>query len=165
MVKNLLKISAFALAAVGVTPLAFADTALATVSKVTGEDGTVVVIRQTDAFALREGDDLFDGDRIIVRPQSVVEIAGIDCTVSLEESQSLTVSSNLCEDAIALVSPGEFAGVSSTVEAVGTAAPLWTLFAATAGPTAAAVDALTGANGASEDTPIVAESPTQSTSP
>lgn len=162
---NMFKISSIAIVGLLVAPVAFAQDAegtVATVSKVVGDDATVVVIRDADAYALETGDGLFEGDRVIVRTSSTVEITGADCTVSLEESQSLTLSSNLCDDEVA------FLAVDAPLlagGAVGSAAPLWSLFAASAGTTAAAADVLTNGNTPTEEAPIVAENPTQSTSP
>lgn len=162
--KNLLKYGVLALLTLQV-PSALAQDAVATVSQVIGDDGTVVVIRESDAFALREGDRLFDGDRVIVRAETSVVIDGVDCTVSLEASQTLMVSSNLCDEAAALATPegGTFAATST--EAVGAAAPLWTLFAATGAPAIATADALTDGGTPQESDPIVAENTGEAVSP
>ncbi len=156
---------ALAMTALCASPVALADGDVATVTKVAGSDGTVVVIRQSDAFALRVQDPLFEGDRVIVRPDSTAEITALDCTVTLEASQSMMITSNICEDTAALFSTGDLTATTALGEPVGAAAPLWTLFAAASAPTAVAVDALTDGNGTNAVAPVVTQNTAQSTSP
>lgn len=151
-----------AFVATAALPTATAQEARATVSEVSGDDATVIVVRQSDTFALLAGDELFDGDRVIVRPRSEVQIAALDCTISLNASESLMVSSDICNTEIAMLAPG---GAVGAAQPVGAAAPLWTLFSATSAPMLATAEALNNGGGPVEADPIVAENTSEAASP
>ena len=107
--------------AVAVTALlalpAFAQLGTVTVTGVTGETGSVIVMRGPDTFSLKDGDTLQDGDVVMARAGGTVTVNnGLLCSRDLGSLQSITISENLCDQLIASV---DSSGVISGAEGVG----------------------------------------------
>ena len=90
------------LACVAFAAPAFAQTVV-TVGSLSGDLGSVIVVRGTETFSLQAGDQLFDGDRIITRQGGSVSLQAEGCTRDLTGLQSITVGADICVQQIASV--------------------------------------------------------------
>jgi hypothetical protein len=72
------------------------------VSSVSEEAGSVLVMRGTETLSVKAGDTLFEGDMILTRSEGRVTLSfGDTCSRELSGLQSLTVSADFCERLIA----------------------------------------------------------------
>lgn len=110
--------------------LAFAAPAFAqapvTVGAVSGDAGSVIVVRGTETFSLQAGDELFDGDRIITRQGGTISIQAEGCSRDLTGLQSITVGPDICVQQIASVDQSGLVEGDAAVQGggVGAAMPL-----------------------------------------
>ena len=66
------------------------------------EPGSVIVMRGAETFSLKTGDTLVEGDMVLTRSEGRVTLAyGETCSRELSGLQSLTISADICERAIA----------------------------------------------------------------
>lgn len=117
------------------------------VTTVTGEADSVIVVRGTETFALEQDNLLFNGDRIITRTTGQVELVAYGCTRELDNLQSIIIDQGFCDALIASVSAdGTVLADAAIVQGsgVGAALPIAGLAAVAAGAAAA-----TGDDGAS----------------
>ena len=95
-----------------------------TISAMTGETGSVVVVRGGQTYSLKAGDTVFEGDRIVTRSGGTVTIDAMGCSVPLGASQTAQVGSSFCTAAPQTVTEQvvtETAPTSTTTTASSTA--------------------------------------------
>lgn len=109
---------------------------------VEGPEGSVIVVRGAQAYALLAGDVLFRGDRVITRSSGRVTLSSADCEKTLQPTASLIIDDEVCKAAPVMLADGDGIGELALIAApplVGaTPATLTTL--AVAGGTAAALN-------------------------
>jgi hypothetical protein len=64
-----------------------------------GPDGSVIVVRGAQAYALVKGDLLFRGDRIVTRTNGTVTFAAEGCEKSLAPTASIVLDDAICKAA------------------------------------------------------------------
>ena len=112
---------------------------------VEGPEGSVVVLRGAQAYALLQGDLLFEGDRVFTRANGRVTLVANGCEQRLEPAGSITVDGAFCEAAPVVLADaggtaGALQGMSAPASSVGASpALLTTLVAAGGAATAAAL--------------------------
>ena len=129
-------IAGFALSAVSLPALAQEGSVVA----VTGDAGSVIVVRGTETFSLAPTDVLFAGDRIITQTTGGTEVTAFGCTRTLASLQSITIAPDFCTQTIASVAAdGTRLADAAIVEGggIGAALPLAGLAAAGAAAGAA----------------------------
>lgn len=70
---------------------------IGTVTSLTGEPGSVLVIRDGETFSLSDGDTLFEGDRVVTRSEGNVTLTAFGCEQSLDPEQALTIGADFCD--------------------------------------------------------------------
>jgi hypothetical protein len=83
----------------GLPLIAFAQEA-GSVATITGDPGSVIVMRGGESFTLSSGDAIFDGDRVVTRSGGAVELQSSDCTRALGASSSIVIGADFCETTI-----------------------------------------------------------------
>jgi hypothetical protein len=73
------------------------------VATITGETGSVIVLRGTETFSLSANDVLFEGDQVITQSAGATDITAYGCTKTLAALESITISPDFCTQAIASV--------------------------------------------------------------
>ena len=129
-------IAGVALSAVSLPALAQEGSVVA----VTGDAGSVIVVRGTETFSLAPTDVLFAGDRIITQTTGGTEVTAFGCTRTLASLQSITIAPDFCTQTIASVAAdGTLLADAAIVEGggIGAALPLAGLAAAGAAAGAA----------------------------
>jgi hypothetical protein len=117
------------------------------VVSVTGDAGSVIVVRGTETLSLSPDDILFEGDRIITQTSGATEVTAYGCTRSLGSLESLIISADFCTQTIASVAAdGAVLADAAIVQGSGVGAALPIVGVAAAGAAAAAA---TGDDGAS----------------
>jgi hypothetical protein len=117
------------------------------VVSVTGDAGSVIVVRGTETLSLSPDDILFEGDRIITQTSGATEVTAYGCTRSLASLESLIIAADFCTQTIASVAAdGTVLADAAIVQGsgVGAALPIAGVAAA-----AAAAAAAGGGDGAS----------------
>lgn len=66
------------------------------VKTIEGPLASVIVVRGAQTYALRDGDALFEGDRIITRSNGRVNIAVYNCEKALEPTASIVLDDQVC---------------------------------------------------------------------
>lgn len=107
------------------------------------EAGSVLVQRGAELYELKEGDAVFEGDRIFTRTYGAVGIKINGCNVSLGGQQSITITPQICTTLPTTLNPdtviaGIKIGVAGGSEIVGGTPALLGLLAAGGGIAAAA---------------------------
>lgn len=112
------------------------------VVEIEGPQGSVIVVRGSQAYSLVAGDVLFEGDRIVTRSNGVVTISANGCEKTLSPTMSVIVDDELCNVApitlVAAESIPELAA-QSVPQVVG-ATPFFLPGLAAAGASAAALN-------------------------
>jgi hypothetical protein len=67
------------------------------VTSTEGPQGSVIVVRGSQAYALMTGDALFEGDRIVTRSNGEVTFSANDCEKTLEPTSSIVVDDEICD--------------------------------------------------------------------
>jgi hypothetical protein len=124
-----------AVAAIVVAGPAAAQQAV-TVSAITGDLGSVVVVRGGETYSLQLGDVLLEGDEIITRQGGTVTIQGPAGTQTLAGLQSVTVGPGLT-----LAAPINIAAAAVPVAATGAVFPVLPVLGTVAAGGAAAAAA------------------------
>ena len=140
-----------AIAGFAVSAICFSASAqeAGSVTTVTGETGSVIVVRGTETFSLAENDILFEGDQVITQSEGGTEITAYECSRTLGALESITIAPDFCTQTIASVAQDEIVLADNEIVGgggVGTALPVIGALAAAGG--AAAV-----AGGGDEDSP------------
>ena len=114
------------------------------VISVTGEAGSVIVVRGIETFALSANNPLFDGDRIITQAAGGTEVTAYGCTKTLKALESITIAADFCNLSVVSVAADSTvladAAVVSGGGGVGAALPIIGLVAAGGAAAAAAGD-------------------------
>lgn len=125
-----------------------ASTERGKVTAMEGPEGSVVVVRGSQAYALLLGDVLFEGDRIFTRANGRVTLQAGRCEQTLGPAASIIVDDQMCEAAPVMVAN---AGAAAPGAVGANPAIVTTLATLAAGGGAAA--ALGGGGGGGESGP------------
>jgi len=100
--------------------------AASSVTAVTGETGSVIVVRGGESFSLQAGDPLFEGDRIVTRTAGTADITTDNCERTIPASSTIVIDAEFCEIVIASADETILAdaGEISSGGGVGAAMPL-----------------------------------------
>ena len=93
-------IAGFAVSAISLSAQA---QGVGSVATITGETGSVIVLRGTETFSLSANDVLFEGDQVITQSAGATEVTAFGCTRTLAALQSITLAPDFCTQAIASV--------------------------------------------------------------
>lgn len=120
-------------------PAALAQLETVTVTGITGEVGSVIVMRGGETFSLQSGNVLLPGDVIMTRSAGSITISnGSVCSRSLTGLQSITIGSDFCTQQIASVDTGGPLSGEAAIAGGGTGAAFPVLGALAAAGAAAA---------------------------
>jgi hypothetical protein len=73
------------------------------VTTVTGDTGSVIVVRGSETFSLAAEDVLFEGDQVITQSAGATEITAYECTRTLGALEAITIAQDFCTQVIASV--------------------------------------------------------------
>lgn len=73
------------------------------VTTVTGDTGSVIVVRGSETFSLAAEDVLFEGDQVITQSAGATEITAYECTRTLGALEAITLAPDFCTQVIASV--------------------------------------------------------------
>ena len=93
-----------AVSAVWLSGAFMAAHAASSVSAITGEVGSVLVVRGGQTFTLSARDELFDGDRIVTRSGGSVKIVTDGCTRTLPAMSTVVIDGAFCDAVFASAS-------------------------------------------------------------
>lgn len=139
-------IAGLALSAISLSALAEEVGAMAegvgSVKTVTGETGSVIVVRGAETYSLGPNDVLFEGDKIITQSEGATEVTAYGCTQTLAALESITISPDFCTQIVVSVAEdGTVLADAAIVEGtggVGAALPIAGALLAAGGAAAAA---------------------------
>ncbi len=95
------------------------------VATVTGDTGSVIVVRGAETFSLAAEDVLFEGDQVITQSAGATEITAYECTRTLGALEAITLAPDFCTQVIASVAAdGTILAEAAIIEGGGIGAAL-----------------------------------------
>jgi hypothetical protein len=116
-----------AIAGLAVSAMSFSALAqeVGSVATVTGDTGSVIVVRGAETFSLAAEDVLFEGDQVITQSAGATEITAYECTRTLGALEAITLAPDFCTQVIASVAAdGTILADAAIVEGGGIGAAL-----------------------------------------